>query len=224
MPQLPQGFTAPPPPGGTRLITRSNEETPFTITQETDARTALTRGLAEYLSQLQYDDVGGRRLMFERVFDTWADPEDEGAYPAAAVYSDGPGEYEASQLMSTVSSEQRVGPAEAVDSVFVVSPSTYGVDLLVDVRCNDTEARSSLCAMLERDLNPVDWRYGFLLLLPHYFNQRGVYELVGSGYEDSESEALDRLRRATFRLRATVPATVLRKYPNAKIRAAVNAT
>ena len=56
--QLPQGFA--PPAVGTRLVSDAEDLRSFTANQETDARTALTRGLAEYISTLTWADAGGR--------------------------------------------------------------------------------------------------------------------------------------------------------------------
>jgi hypothetical protein len=219
--QLPQGFTTPPPAGLSYLITRANEKTDFTAQQDTDARTSLTRGLAEYLSQLEYEDAGGRALRFERVFDVWSEPEDEGVYPSAWVGSVGDGVYEDPRTTPSVPSDQRL---TLPDGRYLVSACDYVIDLQIEMRCTDPEARKALCAMLERDLNPVDWRYGFVLVLPHYFNQRGVYELKGSGYQDSEGDAQQRMRKATFSLTARVPLTRLRAYPKAQPRVKVLTT
>jgi hypothetical protein len=69
--------------------------------------------------------------------------------------------------------------------------------------------------MLERDLCPVDFMYGLLLELPHYFNARAIYEPFDSAYEDSAEDATRRYRRAVITLHSNV--TVLRvvDYPEA---------
>jgi hypothetical protein len=205
---------------GTRLIARRDEQTPFTAVQETDARTALTRGLAEYLSQLKFDDAGGRQLFFERTYQSWAEPEDEAVYPAAMV-SGGEGTYDDPKASPAASSNQRL---VLPDGRYVMSPCEFVIDLTVDVRSTDPEARAALCAMLERDMNPVDWRYGVLLLLPHYFNQRGQYEMLSVSYADSEGEAQQRLRRAEFAIRARVPLTLLSAFPAIRSTARVTTT
>ena len=216
MPQLPQGFV-PPAPGGSYLITGAQEPTPFTGNQETDARTALTRALAEYLAQLEYEAVGGRFLRLERVFETWADPEDEGVYPSAYVGATGNGTYEDARMSPSIGDARLRLP----DGRYVVSPCDYVIDLNIEVRTDDPEARLNLTAMLERDLNPVDWRYGFMLVMPHYFNQRGTFEVISSGYQDAEITAQQRLRIVTFDVKARVPLTRLRSYPQAQIRTKV---
>lgn len=221
MPQLPQSFVPPPPPGGSFLVTRAEQTTDFTANQETDARTALTRGLKEYLFQLSYEDPGGRSVRFERVFETWAEPEDEAVYPAAAVSTAADGAYEDPRTTPSIPSDQRL---RLPDGRYFVSASDYAVDMQIEVRTTDPEARVALCAMLERDLNPVDWRYGFVLVMPHYFNQRGVYELIGSSYQDGETPSQQRLRIATFSIRARVPLTRLRAYPTAQLRPRVTTT
>jgi len=211
--KLPQSFA--PSDVGTRLITRADDLRSFTANQETDARTALTRGLAEYLSTLEWQDYGGRFLRLERVFDTWPEAEEEAVYPSACVRAEGSGEYGDSKLTPMVQSDNQLG---APDNRYVVSPCEFGIDLVIELRAADPEARSSLCSMLELGLSPLDWRYGILLELPHYFNQRASYEMKSMSYTDGSEVAMQRLRGADFMLRANVPVTRLMTLPLARIK------
>jgi hypothetical protein len=216
MGELPQGYA--PPAVGTRLITKADDLREFTATQETDARTALTRGLAEYVSGLEWLESGGRYFKFERVFSSWAEPEDEALYPSAVVRADGQGEYLDSKLTPAVQGNRKLA---LPDGRYVVSSCEYMLDIVLEARTTDPEARAAITAMLERELSPVDWRYGLLLELPHYFNQRASFEPRGSTYLDAEDKSLQRLRIVTFALRACVPLTRLSTFPLAKIKTSV---
>lgn len=208
----------PPAPGGTRLIDRPNIPSSPTANRETDVRTALTRGLAEYVGQLTYDADGGRFLVFQKVFQTWAEPEDEADYPSAAVYANGPGDYDAARFTPSVSQANRVS---LPDGRYLVSPCEYVLDIFLDVWATDPAQRLSLTAMLEDALSPVDWRYGLLLELPHYFNERASYELLTGGYADDAVAAQQRVRRSQMTIRARVSVSRLATFPQAQIRTPV---
>jgi hypothetical protein len=205
----------PLPSVGTRLIEEPGAQPNYTSNQETDARTALTRGLAEYVSQLSIDASGGRFLAFNAVFQTWAEPEDEAVYPRAAVYAESPGEYEDSKLTPIISSVPRLPPP---DGRFITSPAEMRLDMILDVWTTDPAARYNLVALLEDRLNPVDWRYGMLLELPHYFGQQGTYEPRDMSYIDGEDSAQRRIRRARFTIRGRVAVTKLVSRPGAQVR------
>lgn len=215
MGELPQGY-APSASVGTRLVTEPDDPHQFTANQETDARTGLTRGLAEYVSQLSWEAVvGGRFFQFQRVYESWPEAEDEAVYPSAVVRAESGGEYEASKMTPGVQASSRL---TLPDGRYVISPSEYAINLVLEFRATDPEERQQICAMLEKELSPLDWRYGLLLELPHYFNQRGIYELEESRYVDGTEEAMQRLRAAHFVLRGRVPVTRLSSYPLAKIQ------
>jgi hypothetical protein len=216
MGELPQGFA--PPDAPTRLVTSADDLRRFTANQETDARTALTRGLAEYISTLSWDDFGGRQLQFERVFSTWPEAEDEAVYPSACVRATGPGDYDNARLTPSTSTNAQL---QLPDGRYVVSPCEYTVSLTLEVRVTDPDARKAVCSMLEVALNPLEWRYGILLELPHYFNQRATMELASMNYVDAEDRALQRLRIAEFNLNACVPVTRLATLPMAKFKTRV---
>jgi hypothetical protein len=59
--------------------------------------------------------------------------------------------------------------------------------------------------MVEDAMVPVDWRYGPLLELPHYFNSRASFEKLSMSYDDTEIDSVRRYRRATFTIRGKVP-------------------
>ncbi len=92
-----------PPKGRSCLITKPSKSQLLTSNRETDARTALKRGLKEYLETLSFTAPGGRTVAFERVVDVWADHEVKVVFPSAIVYSIGEGSYDASGFTPSVS-------------------------------------------------------------------------------------------------------------------------
>lgn len=194
-----------------RLISRPNDPQTYINHREVDARTAIKRGLKEYLQQLSIDLVGGRRAVFQKVFDVWAEPEDNIDFPSAIVYSTSEGNYDSSSLVPTAQSALQV-----VGNTLLVKTSEFLIDLKVEVWCTDPEQRLGIVTMLEDALNPLDWMYGFSLELPFYFNQRSKYELIGNTYLDTETDGFRRDRIATMTVRSSVP--VIRPHVKRTVR------
>lgn len=202
------------PPGKTRLITKSSGDPHIDNgRQETDVRLALTRGLAEYMELLSYDALGGRRVRFKTVHEEWAEPEENAAYPSAAITLQGPGVYEARALQPVLNPKQRLPPP---DGRYLVIPAEYSTNLAVEVWATDPEERTALIQMLESAFNPVYWRFGFVLELPHYFNVRATFALKELTIPDDAEDALRRYRRAIFTLTAQAPLVTLYSFPDAK--------
>jgi hypothetical protein len=199
-----------------RLVTVSSDPTLYTDVQEVDARTALARGLAEYIAQLRVDAPGGRHIQFKRVFPHWAVPEEDARYPSAIVYSTATGVYEPARLTPSLpdSRNKIVGSTNS----YLISASSLQLNLTVEIWATDPEERSALVMNLERLLNPVDWMYGFRLELPYYFNQRATFSLLDMSYDDSEENAMRRYRKASFTMASEVPVCNVFKYPMAKPR------
>lgn len=206
----------PPPLGSTRLITQPGQPHRFNVQQEADARTALCRGVKEYIEQLSFDMLS-RTVAFKQVFQTWADSEDEADYPSAAVNGSAMGRYDDTPKFQA----ELPNPSEKIPGTrdFIISACEYVLDITLSVWATDNTERSALVAMLEQALNPVDWQYGFTLELPFYFNQRATYELKEGGYVDTEEDALRRRRLAKFTIRGSVPVTRVERLPIAIIRA-----
>lgn len=174
----------------------------LTSNQETDARTALARGLKEYLEQLQWTAQGGRHIRFERVLDVWAEPEDgKAGYPCAVVQGTGPGVYDASKLSPSPSDKDRLP-----NGLYLVSPCEFTQALKVEAWMVDPEERVAVVAMLEQAIiAPTSWMYGFRLSMPHYFGLVAEYEFTGLDYIDSEQDAVRRYRKAVVTLTGRVP-------------------
>ena len=205
-----------PPAGGSTLLLDNAPAVPvLTTNQETDALGALIRGLAEYLQTLSWDAVGGRNLRFKAVRREWAEPEQQAKYPSAVVFSRSEAVYDASGFTPSVNPAQQL---PAPDGRFVISPSAMVVDLDIEVWGTDPQERIQLSAMLERALQPVAYRSGFQLTLPHYFGSIGTYLLKSVLIDDDQNDAIRRYRRANFTVNATVPVVQLVGLPTAKPR------
>ena len=77
----------------TRLILKADDLQRITPRRATDVRTAMTRGLAEYLSTLSVVWAGGRDVRFKKVLDVYSVPENLSEYPSAVVYTPNPVSY-----------------------------------------------------------------------------------------------------------------------------------
>lgn len=193
-----------------RLITNSSEPEVPTSERETDARTALTRGLCDYIEQLSITTLDARVLRLQRVKESWAEPEERVVYPYAVV-SVISGDYDASKFTPSVSSNNRL---KLPDGRFIVSPCDYVAEMQLDIWSTDPVERMALAAMLEDALlAPVDFMYGFRLELPYYFNQRATYTVTAQTYLDAADEAMRRYRVARFNVTGVVPVNRLVNYP-----------
>ena len=195
----------PPPRPAALLVREPNQKVELTGYRETDCHTAMARGLAEYLGQ-QSVEIGGRRLSLT-TYTAWAEPENQASYPAAAIGA-GLGRYDRNftpYLVKTIEGQQRL-----------VSVTGFDQELTVDLWATDPKERSYLSAMIEEALNPVDWMYGFRLILPFYHGTTAVYELVSSEYQDSSDDAMAKYRRASFTVRANMTAYRLLNFPDAQ--------
>jgi hypothetical protein len=165
----------------------------------TDTRTALTRGLKEYLESLRGVLAGGRELRFVQVMQVWTDTEVPAKYPAACVTAPGTGTYDANAMSpKTIKVPNNPG-------VFLRQHSELVQDMTVEVWCTDVAERMAMVALVEDLFEPVDWMTGFRLELPHYYNARATFEKMALTYIDSGDDAQRRWRRAVFAVRGTVP-------------------
>lgn len=203
------------PAGATRLITQPDQQPVYTANRTADARTALTRGLAEYLMTLELPANGGRNFYFRKVYEVWAEPEDPADYPAAAVLMLEDAQYDASRFVPNGMSAVRL---PTPDSRYLLTSSEMMVKLVVEIVATDPVERQALVSMVEDGFAPVDWMYGVRLALPHYFGQHATYEPLSVQYFDSDEEGMRRFRRAQITVAASVPVTRLSAYPDAQPR------
>lgn len=205
-----------PPQGATRVLLDPNEKTVWTANRETDCRTALTRGVKEYIEQLRMVALGGREALFKQVLQTWAEPEMPAKYPSAIVYG-AEGKYDASAFTPGINAKMRVP-----DGRFIAQLAEYVATLTVEIWSTDPQERVNLVMLLEDAFNPTDFMFGFRLALPHYFNAKGTFEMTALAYQDTEEEAKRRYRRAVFTLEGRVPLIRLASFPLAKAEAQVD--
>lgn len=212
-PNPPAVGTTQRPRGATRLITDQSTVHVDNGVQDTDVRLGVQRGLAEYIERLSYDALGGRKVRFAAVHEEWAEPEEGAAYPSAVVLLRGPGIYAPRSFTPVLNPQQRLPPP---DGRYLVIPAEFTQDLTVEIWATDPMERTALVQMCETAFNPVYWRYGFVLELPHYFNVRATYTLKDVTIPDSEDDALRRYRRAIFTLTAEAPLVTLFSFPDAR--------
>ena len=203
----------------TRLIRLRDDQRVETQLCTTDATTALTRGVAEYVAPLQAIVPGGRLVTWDAVFDAWAEAEDQAeTYPRFVAYTnDNAGKNDWSNMNRKVSTKR------FPDGTYLVSGAELNVDIRAELRASDPEERQALVKMLEDAFNPVDWMQGFRLELPHYYNNRATYELVETTYLGNETDAVKRSYKARLILRGAVPITQLMpfKLPIIQVQSAV---
>lgn len=211
----PNGLWTRLPSVGTKMITDPKSKPHYTATQETDAHTALTRGLSEYLATLAIVADGGREIYFNSTLDEWAEPETEADYPAVVVTGLDEWLYDSSKFTPNVVQREQVPEP---DGRFLVSPCELVQDLLVEIYATDNQERKWLTAMTELALTDSEFIYGVRLELPHYFNVRVDYAPAGGGYVDTETKAQERLRVVKLRVKAQIPVISLRGYPPAEPR------
>jgi len=206
----------PPAPGGTVLVVRASAEPPkLTAVRECDAVTALKRGLKEYLEQV-YVDVDGVRVRFEQVHHVWAETDQVATYPSAVVLAAEEAAYDYSSFTPMLDPTRLViNGAEPSDRrSYLVKYAEVTLRLAIEVHCSSPAERSSIMMLLEDALNPVDWMYGFQLDLPHYFNQRAVYEPTTGQMMDSDADARRRWRPGTVFLTGQISLMRVRSLPN----------
>lgn len=201
------------PAEGTQLVIPRTPRGELSARRETDTRTALTRGLAEYIEDVVIEQEDGRKLRFGKVFSAWSEAEETTVYPSAIAYTTTPGVYDASKFVAVPSKACQL---PAPDSRYALSPSTYQVDVTVEIWATDLPQRTTLVAALEDTFNPFTGQYGFSLDLPHYHNVRATYEPMQMGYMDTETDAMQRNRKAMFVLSGRVPLIKLASFPDAR--------
>lgn len=203
-----------PPAVATRLIQIASDKQVYTGNATTDARQATQRGLAEYISQLVGTAPGGRRVQLAKVFEEWAEPEEHSAYPSAVVRTPGTTTFEPRRMGAPFPTPECRLPAP--DSRYFLVSNDAVQDLQVEVWCTDPRERIAMGQLLERAFNPVSYRAGFVLELPHYYNARGTYVLKDVTVPDDDSDAVRRYRRLQYTLGSTVPQLQLFSFPDAK--------
>jgi hypothetical protein len=181
-----------------RLITSSDDPQELTLTRTTDTRTALARGLVEYLGLLSFVAEGGREMSFANVQVTWAEPEQPASSPALTITGMDPGSYADTDFTPTVA--KVFGGQKAL-----LEFGALEQEFLVTVWSTDPMQRMGLATLIEDASDPVDWMSGFRLELPFYFGARATYTVRNVQYLEGAQDSQRRWRLAVFGVRGVVP-------------------
>lgn len=202
-----------------RVVTDPGDPQKLTFVRTMSSRDALSRGLAEQLTDLSTIWEGGRELRFSVVERAWSAPERPSRYPAASIVGLSRGRYDSSRMSpETLQTSDGTGRALRVTSEFVQ-------DFELAIWATDEVQRGALLAMVEDALNPVDWMYGMRLELPYLFGLRATYEPRDVGFSDGGTTAVQGEWRASIGIAASVPHTVpVGDIPNMRLRTLINVT
>jgi hypothetical protein len=198
------------------LVSSPDAGLALTGNRSVDARTALSRGLAEYLlDNVEVDAEGGRRIRLKHVYQSWAEPEDNIVQPSAIVYASTAGLYDSSRFTPGVLPKERL---PAPDNRYAVALADFSQDLMLEIWASDPHERMELVNACEQAMNPLLTMYGMVLELPYYYNERAVYAMANMAYMDTETDAIRRHRKASFTISAQVPLIKLVSLPDAQTR------
>lgn len=162
------------------------------------ARDAIALGLAQTMARASIN-WEGRELRFKKVFNTWAEPENIAEFPALAVISFTPADYD-----STVLTPETLPVDDGTNRYLRVS-AELRQDFAVVVYASDHVERSGLTAALEDLFEPSEYMTGLRLCLPYYFNAHATYEKLGVHHDDDGPNIQRRRWRAVFTVRGHVP-------------------
>ncbi len=203
---------------------------PLTNRCECDTRTALLRGLAEYLRQLSIVGNAGTEIAFKDAVHTWGEAAPPARLPAASVHSASEGTYEHGMDGGQISRKDEVrlivdtnATSEVVApyALYAHQPNDFTCDMTVEIWAAK-EQRVWLMKMLEDDLNPVTWMSGFRLNLPHYHGVRGTYALKSSAYLEGPEDAKRGVYKAQCTLTGSIPQIRLMRYVKGSPRSVIS--
>lgn len=182
----------------TRVILDRNDLEQLTSVRTTDSRTALARGLAEYLGSLTFLAEGGRECRFERVQVQWAEPEVAASFPSLAITALGPAQYDDSSFEPSL--------VKTTDSDYYITQTAETTqEFMVAAWSTDPMHRVAIACMLEDASDPVEFMTGFRLELPFYHGARATYLVRNVAFQDGAQDAQRRWRVAMFGVTGNVP-------------------
>lgn len=191
----------------------------LTANRTTDSRTALKKGLADYLMSLPpfIHPTHGREVELRKIYDTWPEQEEKTQYPSAVVFSPEKHPYESSSFTPILDPDCKVDA-----TTYLVKHAEVNFNMVIDILSTDPEERICFGMQMEDALNPVDWMYGFQLELPHYHNLRGVYQVMDGNHPDDEPSVFKRNRHLTLTVNGQVSMVTLKKLtPLTEVRTTV---
>lgn len=201
----------------TRLVGQTEQPSTLMPRQETDATSALTQGIAEYMASLELDWPGTGMLRFAKATSTWAEYEQaENVYPRCFAGTAGAdGMYDGGLGQDDALGDVLGGPPlPSTGGVILDSFEELVVPVTLEIFCSNPEQRRGVCAMVESALRPYRGRSGFQLELPHYFNARSTHTALRMTHLDNEEDAARNYRLARVVIQSRVPVIVMhRKRP-----------
>lgn len=205
----------------TKLIVSPDTRQVLRPTKLTDARTALLRGIKEYVEELTIAVQNRHDVAFRQVIEGVAEPEQVSKYPAAAVYGYGPGNYAWEE--GTLLPLQHENEDSLPQDTMALLPGEFTLELAVEVWATDPHERVAMVSMLEDAFSPVEWMSGFRLVLPHYASVHAEFGMKSSDYTDDEPNVARRYRRALVLLEGRVPVVRFKKFGRLDPRAVTEA-
>lgn len=198
------------------LVRTPTERHQRTARSEVDVHTAITTGLAAYISGLE-SAIDGRYIAITRVVADWADHDDGAvAAPSAAVYSTEVGRYQTDTAVSQ-GAPIPIGPDASGKVTALSAAAVYKLEELeVHVMCEDKLQRAGVRRMLEDAFAPVEWMAGFRLVLPRYHNAIAEYLLISAQQPDASNTAQASIWPLTMRLMARCPTYRVHVLPLAR--------
>ena len=146
-----------------------------------DARTAIVEGLAQYLGRVHKAWHDGNDVRFMSVVADMPSVEvaDDNAYPALAVTTERPGEFEYSGTDVEIA---------LPGGLLLTAPTTLAVDLELTAYCTSKNQRTAIASLIEHAFYPnplVAGDSGLELRIPFYFNAFANYTLMTIDVRDT---------------------------------------
>lgn len=190
-----------------------------TVAHETDARTALMRGMVEYLRTLTVAEPGGRELRFETVVEGQAVPDESTKFPWCCVSAPEESRYSGGMVPRVTSDNRIPAPEKGDREVYAVPTANFDTTLSLTFVC-EKEERIHLMRMLEADLQFPDrlrqGKYGVTVELPFYMGMRADYAPVSSQYVDSSGDARQARFGGVMKVSASLKVARIVERPRAK--------
>lgn len=182
----------------TRLVSSRDDLEALTSVRTTDSRTALARGLAEYLGAQRFVAEGGRALGFKAVLVQWAEAEQPAEYPSLSITALGAAQYDDNSFVPMLKKTD--------DSAYYITQTGETTqEFMVAAWTNDPNERIGVACMLEDAGDPLEFMSGFRLELPFYHGARATYLVKNVDFRDGPSDAQRRWRVALFGVTGNVP-------------------
>lgn len=200
------------------LVVDRSARVVYTTRCECDARTALSRAVADYVASLSIAGPGGRAVSLAAVHAEWAEPDERAVFPYACVDAAGDQAYDSNSFTPGVGLAPQV---HLPPDTYLVHTSNLAVAMRVGVWATDNEERSAIVRALEDAMWPVEFMGGFRLDMPHYFGARAEFVARRATYADDEVNSLRGYRRATITLDASGPVIRLKRIPRMTVKTQV---